>query len=270
MITAGRRGQIRDKAFAVTALAMAFALTIFVALALTGLLIHTSAAKIFSELSNEAVKQALGLSLRTTLFSALLIVVFGTPLAALLTRPFAGRQAIETLVMLPVVLPPVVAGFALLMTFGRAGLAGQALRIFGIELPFTTAAVILAQTFVAAPLYVATAKSAFERIDRDLVDAAATLRASPVYAFVRVVLPPAVPALVSGLVLACARALGEFGATITFAGNMSGITQTMPVAVYVQAQNDTDAAIAIALVLVVISYCALFAIIYIMKGGPLA
>ncbi|MBC5824911.1 MAG: molybdate ABC transporter permease subunit [Candidatus Eremiobacteraeota bacterium] len=235
-------------------------MTAFIALTLFALLVHSPVVKIVSALHREVVLQALVLSLRTTLVCAVVIVIVGTPLAALLARPFAGRAAVETLITLPIVLPPVVAGLALLLAFGRAGLLGKALAVFGLELPFTTAAVVLAQIFVAAPLYIIAAKDAFARADPDWTDAAATLGASPAYVFMRIIMPPAFPALLSGLALASARALGEFGATITFAGNLPGVTQTMPVAVYMAAQGDMDSSIAIAVVMLAISYGALLGV----------
>ena len=204
--------------------------------------------------------QALWLSLKTSALAAFLTLLFGTPLAAILTRPFPGRAAVETLVTLPVVLPPVVGGLALLLVFGREGLLGRELALFGLHLPFTTVAVVIAQTFVAAPLYVAVATSAFSRADVRQIEAAATLRASTVYTFVHVIIPPAVPSLIAGLTLAWARALGEFGATITFAGKLPGVTQTMPIAVYMAAQTDLNGAVVVAVVLMVLSAVALFVV----------
>jgi len=230
-----------------------------IAIAIVALLARAPFASVTGALARPVVQQALAVSLGTTLVSAIAILLTGTPLALLLARRFPGRDALEAFITLPVVLPPVVAGFALLLAFGRFGLLGHALSVLGIEVPFTTAAVILAQTFVAAPLYVIAAKNAFERIDPDVLDAAATLRAAPVYAGLRIVLPSTAPALGAALALAWARALGEFGATITFAGNMPGVTQTLPIAVYISGQSDLDAAIAISIALVAVSLVVLLA-----------
>jgi len=223
------------------------------------LLVHLPVASLADMMHREVVVQALRLSFETTVAAAALTVIGGTPLAALLAREFRGRDAFASLVTLPLVLPPVVAGLGLLLAFGRAGLLGHTLDAFGMHVPFSTFAVVLAQTFVAAPLYVNAARAAFERTDREALDAAATLRASPVYAFCRVTLPPALAALGAGITMSAARGLGEFGATITFAGNLPGVTQTMPLAAYVAAQSDMDAAVAISVVLACASYGALLA-----------
>jgi molybdate transport system permease protein len=247
----------RDASLSSAALVLAGAFVVFTTVALLALVLRVTPQAFVVSLHSQIVREALWLSVRTSLAAVFIIAVCGTPLAALLSQPFRGRAALETLITLPVVLPPVVGGLALLLAFGRAGLLGHALHLFGVELPFTTAAVVLAQTFVAAPLYIAVARSAFSRVDPRLVDAAATLHASRTYTFTRVIIPPAIPALAGGLALAWARALGEFGATIMFAGNLPGVTQTMPVAVYVTEQTDLQAAIAIAVVLMVLSFGAL-------------
>ncbi len=251
---------LRDSTVSAVGIALAVIFVLFIVVALAALVLRVSPQAFGAALRSQIVLQALWLSLKTSALCALIIAVCGTPLAALLTRPFRGSHALETLVTLPVVLPPVVGGLALLLAFGRMGLLGRQLDMFGIHLPFTTAAVVLAQTFVAAPLYIAVAKSAFARVDPNLVDAAATLRASRTYTFVRVIIPPALPALAGGLALAWARALGEFGATITFAGNLPGVTQTMPIAVYMSAQTDLQPAITVAVVLMVLSYGALLVV----------
>jgi molybdate transport system permease protein len=252
-----RLAAVRDGALLGGAVVLAAVAAAFSAAAIIALLVHVSLPSLQREFQDGAVRQALRVSLQTTLLSAAAIVVFGTPVAALLVRPFPGKAAVETLVTLPVVLPPVVAGLALLLAFGRAGLLGHSLALAGLALPFTAAAVVCAQTFVAAPFYILAAKAAFERVDADTLGAAATLGASPAYAFVRVVLQPSAPALVSGAALAFARALGEFGATITFAGNLPGVTQTMPIAVYTLAQANMDASLTVAVLLLALSYGAL-------------
>jgi molybdate transport system permease protein len=251
------RAKARDLAIGAAAIVLAFAFGAFIGLPLAALIVRLPLSSLAELLHQPIVVQALRLSFETTCAAALLTVLGGTPLAALLSREFRGRDAIASLATLPLVLPPVVAGLGLLLAFGRAGLLGRALDVFGIQVPFSTAAVVLAQTFVAAPLYINAARAAFVRGDRELLDAASTLRASPVYAFARVVIPPALPALGAGLSMSAARGLGEFGATITFAGNLPGVTQTMPLAAYVAAQSDLDAAVAISVVLACASYAAL-------------
>jgi molybdate transport system permease protein len=263
------RAAARDLAIGTAALVLAAIFVAFAAIALLALVARVNPSSLLAALRSPVVSEALWLSLRTSLFSALVIALCGTPLAALLSRPFRGRAALETLVTLPVVLPPVVGGFALLLAFGRAGLLGRELDVLGLHIAFSTTAVVMAQTFVAAPLYITVAKSVFARVDQDVLDAAATLRASRAYTFVRVILPSALPALAGGLALAWTRALGEFGATITFAGNLPGVTQTMPIAVYIAAQTDLQAAIAIAVILMVLSYVALLAVRRVSGGAGL-
>jgi molybdate transport system permease protein len=256
---ARRRSAARDGLLNWLSFGLAAAFVATIVVALVALFTHASPAAILAQFRNPIVQQALWVSLETTAAAAVIIAVFGTPVAALLSRPFRGRAVLETIVTLPIVLPPVVAGLALLLAFGRMGLLGHTLRMAGIELPFTGAAVVLAQVFVAAPLYIVTAKNALERVDPDVLDAAATLRASTAYALLRIALPPALPALGAGLALAWARALGEFGATITFAGSLPGVTQTMPIAVYTEGQSSIETAIAIAIALLAVSFIVLLA-----------
>jgi molybdate transport system permease protein len=167
---------------------------------------------------------------------------------------------LEALIDLPMVLPPTVAGVALLTAFGRSGLAGKALAAVGVSLPFTTLAVVIAQAFVSAPFFVGAARAGFIEVDRKYLDAAATLRAAPVYTFARVLVPLAMPSLLAGAAMSWARALGEFGATITFAGNMPGITQTMPLAVYLALQSDLEAAVTLAVLLLIVSLAVLLVV----------
>jgi molybdate transport system permease protein len=177
--------------------------------------------------------QALQLSLVTTLTTLLLVITFGTPVAYFNARhSYHGKRMIETLIDLPIVLPPAVAGIALLLAFGRRGLLGQYFGILGINIAFTTTAVILAQTFVSSPFYIRQATTSFEDVDPDYERAAHTLGASGAGTFFRVTVPIALNGLVSGALMTWARALGEFGATIIFAGNFQGVTQTMPLAIY--------------------------------------
>jgi molybdate transport system permease protein len=234
---------------------------LFLGIPLVSLLFQEPPAAIWEALQQPDILQALQLSLLTTTLSTLVAVISGLPVAYLLARyRFPGRKLLETLVTLPTVLPPVVAGVALLLTFGRMGLLGRYLNMIGITIPFTTVAVVMAQTFIAAPFFVNSAKAGFEQLDRRYELAAYTLRASPFYTFRRVVLPLIRPALFSGIGLAWARSLGEFGATITFAGNFPGTTQTVPIAVYLASQTDLDKAIALAVVLLAVSFGLLLAL----------
>ena len=200
-------------------------------------------------------RQALTLSIVTTAVAMLVILVFGTPLAYVLARrPFPGRWLVDTLVDLPIVLPPAVAGIALLMAFGRRGVLGGTLADWGITIPFTAVAVVIAQVFVAAPFYIRAARSGFNRIEADLEMAAADLGAPPGTVFRTITLPLARPGLAAGAVLAWARALGEFGATIMFAGNLAGTTQTMPLAIYGEyGSGDLPAALLLAIILLITS-----------------
>jgi molybdate transport system permease protein len=219
------------------------------------ILFHAPPSAIWHEMTSHDVLEALRLSFTTTAIATVLSVIFGLPAAILLARGgFPGHRLLQTLATLPTVLPPTVAGLALLLAYGRSGLVGKHLTQFGISIPFTTAAVIMAQIFVAAPFFVNTASSGLEQLQGRYETAAYTLRASRLQAFRRVVLPLTSPALLTGVGLAWARALGEFGATITFAGNLPGVTQTMPLAIYIsQSSGKTDEAIALSLVLVLVS-----------------
>ncbi len=206
------------------------------------------------------LRDAMTLSLLTTAVAMLIVLTTGIPLAFFLARrTFPGSRLIDTLVDLPIVLPPAVAGIALLVTFGRNGLIGRGLASMGVTLGFTTAAVILAQVFVAAPFFVRAARSGFQRVDRDLEEAAADLGASPLRTLRSVTFPMALPSLMAGAVLAWARALGEFGATIMFAGNFPGVTQTMPLAIYARfGAGDLTSALILSLVLLIASVIVLF------------
>lgn len=200
-------------------------------------------------------RQTLTLSLVTTSIAMLIILLFGTPLAYVLARRrFPGRWLVDTIVDLPIVLPPAVAGIALLMAFGRRGVLGGTLADWGITIPFTAAAVVIAQVFVAAPFYIRAARGGFNRIEPDLEAAAADLGAPPGTVFRTITLPLARPGLAAGAVLAWARALGEFGATIMFAGNLAGTTRTMPLAIYGEyGAGDLPAALLLAIILLITS-----------------
>ena len=243
---------------------LGFAVGSFIALLslpLAALLLKSTPALLVNQLFQPMVLEALKLSLITSLSATAIVVLFGTPVAYLLaTRNFFGKKALEVLVDLPMVLPPTVAGLALLLAFGRSGLIGSSLEMFGISLPFTTLGVVLAQAFMSVPFFVAPVRAGFLSVDRKLIDAAKTLRASEMDLFFRVLLPLSTPSLVAGVAMSCARALGEFGATITFAGNLPGVTQTMPLAVYVALQSDLEAAIMLSVLLLILSCALLFAL----------
>lgn len=205
-------------------------------------------------LTSEASLQALGTSLRTSLLATSLCLVLGVPLAVVLARgSFRGISVLRGLVLVPLVLPPVVGGLALLYTFGRRGLIGEYLEGAGIRIAFTTAAVVLAQTFVALPFLVMSLEGALRSAGSRYDDVAATLGARPTTVFRRVTLPLVLPGLMSGAVLAFARALGEFGATLTFAGSLPGVTRTLPLEIYLQRETDPDAAVALSLVLIAVA-----------------
>ena len=205
---------------------------------------------------------ALGLSLVTTAISLLVTVVVGLPLAVVLARrTFRGKALLEAVIDLPIVLPPAVAGLALLLVFGRRGVLGPALEVVGLSIPFTTIAVVLAQVFVSAPFFVRSARAGIAAVDRDLEDAARVDGASEGQLFRAITLPLASAALAAGLVMSWARALGEFGATIMFAGNVEGRTQTLPLVVYGEFQaGDLDASIAAGAMLVLAAFGVLVAV----------
>ena len=228
-------------------------------LPLVGLLQRAPWGDLWELLTSPVALDALRLSVVTSLVSTAICLVVGIPLAWVLARmAFPGRRLLRALVTLPMVLPPVVGGTALLLALGRRGLVGQYLyEWFGIVLPYSTAGVVLAETFVALPFLVVTVEAALHAADRRYEQAAATLGASPWTVFRRVTLPMAGPAIGAGLVLCWARALGEFGATITFAGNLQRRTQTMPLAVFLAREDDRGAAIALSLVLVAVSLAVL-------------
>jgi molybdate transport system permease protein len=233
----------------------------FLALPLVALFTQVPLHDVPSLLGEPVVRDALLVTLRTNLIADALILALGTPTAFLLARRrFRGRAVLVTLVELPLVLPPAVAGIALLAALGRGGLLGGALADEGIVLPFTEWAVVLAVTFVAAPFYVRQAIAAFEAVDPQLPAAARTLGASPARTFMRIDLPLAAGGLAAGAVLAFARGVGEFGATIVFAGSVRGETQTLTLGIYDQLESDFDAALAIGILLVVLSATVLLVV----------
>ncbi len=230
---------------------LAIVAMLFLMIPLFGLLADTPWTRLPDLLTREVTVTALRLSLITSLAATGIAVVFGVPLAWLLARiDFPGRPVVRALVLLPLVLPPVVGGTALLTALGRRGIIGQPLEeLTGFSLPFTTAGVVIAEAFVAMPFLVLTVEGALRGMDRRFEDAAMTLGASRMRVLTRVTLPLIAPGLIAGALLAWARALGEFGATITFAGNFPGRTQTMPLAIYTLLDTDRDAAIALSVVL---------------------
>jgi molybdate transport system permease protein len=216
----------------------------------------------FDSVALRSVTTALALSLATTAVSLVLTVILGIPLALLLARRrFRGSNVLETVIDLPIVLPPSVAGLALLLVLGRRGLLGETLDVFGIQIAFTTIAVVLAQTFVSAPFFIRSARTGFASVDHDLEDAARVDGATERQLFRSITMPLASAALAAGLVMSWARSLGEFGATIMFAGNIEGRTQTLPLVVYGEFQGgDLDASIAAAAVLVLAAFGVLVAV----------
>ncbi len=244
----------RDMALRVAGILATGILLALLVLPIVALVLRVPPLRLIARMGDPAVLEALKLSLLTSLAATFTVVVLGLPLAWLLaTRRFPGRRLIEVIVDLPMVLPPTVAGLALLLALGRAGLAGHALSAFGVTLPFTTAGVVVAQVFMAAPFFIAPVRAGLASVERRYLDAAATLRADEAYTFLHVMLPLSFPSVVAGVAMCCARALGEFGATITFAGNLPGVTQTMPLAVYVALQTDLEAAVTLAVLLLVFS-----------------
>lgn len=243
-----RRSPLRPGLFWWVA-AMPFLL--FLVIPLVALLLGSTPAEFTAALRRTDVQQALTLSLRTSLISTFLAVVFGTPLAILISRGRVPlRRLVDAMIDLPIVLPPAVAGIGLLMAFGRNGLVGRSLDAFGLQIPFTEIAVVFAQLFVAAPLYVRAAIIGLSQVDEEL-EAAALIDGGTTWQVLRYVsLPLTGPALLAGAVMTWARAIGEFGATIIFAGNLAGRTQTMPLAIYLGFEMDLTLALTLSLILI--------------------
>ncbi len=230
----------------------------FLLLPLLAIFLRVSPATLIDQLGSEAAREALLVSLKTSVIAHVIILAVGTPVAYLLgTRRFPGRDVLVRLVEVPLVLPPAVAGIGLLAAFGSRGLLGSSLEAFGISLPFTQAAVVLAIVFVASPFYVRQGIAAFGAVDRSLLDASRTLGAGPAKTFVRVALPLAAGGLSAGSSLAFARGLGEFGATIIFAGSFAGETRTAPLAIYAELDRNFDTALALGGLLVLVSVTVL-------------
>lgn len=227
---------------------------LFVVLPLVAMLTRVNWGEFIPLVTSESSIAALWLSLRTSIAATALCIVFGIPMALVLARSrFPGQRLLRSLVLLPLVLPPVVGGIALLYTFGRRGLLGSSLELLGIDIAFSTTAVVMAQTFVALPFLVLSLEGALRTVGTRFEAIGATLGARPTTVLRRITLPLVMPALISGAVLSFARALGEFGATLTFAGSLQGTTRTLPLEIYLQREVDPDAAVALSLVLIVVA-----------------
>lgn len=232
----------------------AAAAALFILLPLVALLTRIELAELPRLLSSEAALSALWLSLRTAVTATLLCTVLGVPLALVLSHAtFRGSGILRTLILLPLVLPPVIGGIALLNTFGRQGLLGESLELLGIQIAFSTAAVVLAQTFVSLPFMVIAVESALRGVQKEVMEAAVVDGAGPTQLLRSIVLPLILPGLASGVVLAFARSLGEFGATIAFAGSLQGVTRTLPLEIYLQRETDPDAAVALSVLLILVA-----------------
>jgi molybdate transport system permease protein len=250
---------------AVAALAL---LAGFVSLPLLSLVVWTVDKAAWRAMASPVAVDALLLSIRTTAITMAVLLVVGTLAAYVLARAnFRGNRVLNTLIDVPVVMPPSAAGIALLLAFGRLGLVGQYLDVFGVTLTFTTAAVVMAEVFVAAPFYVRQAATGFAAVDRTIEEAALVDGAGRATVFFRVTVPLAFPALVSGALTAWARALGEFGATIIFAGSFRGITQTIPLAIFAKFQSDIDAAVALSVLVLGFAFAVILAVRYLTTSG---
>jgi molybdate transport system permease protein len=249
------------RTFAVTSFLALLALLVFLVLPIVAIFTHTGPGRLVDALGDESSREALRLSFETSALAMLLIVVVGTPAAYLLaTRSFRGRAAILTLIELPLIVPPAVAGLALLAAFGPDGLIGSALSDAGIELVFETAGVVVALTFVASPFYVRAAVAAFAAVPRSMIEASEQLGAQPLRTLVSVAMPSARAGLLAGFSLALGRALGEFGATLMFAGSFPGTTQTAPLAIFAEFNTDFTGALALGAVLIALAGALLLSV----------
>lgn len=237
------------------------AVTLYLLLPIIALFFRITPELFFASLGDPEVISALTLSLTTSVISLAIVILVGTPFAYIHCRhQYPGKMLVDSIIDLPLVLPPAVAGLALLVLYGRVGLVGKYAALLGIPIAFTTIAVIMAQIFVASPFYLRQAKSLFDQLDPAYELTARTLGASPARIFMQVVIPLTAGGLVSGAVMTFGRALGEFGATIMFAGNLPGVTQTMPLAVYVNMAGDFNAGLTISILLVMISFAIMIAV----------
>lgn len=231
---------------------------LFIVLPLAAMASRVEWGEFWTLITSDSSRHALLLSLRTSAVSTLLCVLLGVPMALVLARTsFRGQSLLRSLVLLPLVLPPVVGGIALLYTFGRQGLLGETIEVLGLQIAFSTTAVVIAQTFVSLPFLVVSLEGSLRTAGRRYEAVAATLGARPTTVLRRVTLPLVLPGLAAGAVLSFARALGEFGATITFAGNLEGVTQTLPLAVYTGLEGDPAEAVVLSLVLLAVSVLVL-------------
>jgi molybdate transport system permease protein len=250
---------IRRRLFGVTLVLAAVLAVAFLLLPLVAIFLRVPPGELFAQLGSEVAIDALVVTAKATLIAQALILLVGTPAAYLIaSRSFRGRALVITLVELPLVLPPAVAGIALLATFGRLGLLGGTFDALGVSVSFTQTAVVLAVTYVASPFYLRQAIASFEALDRALLDASRTLGAGPARTFFRIALPLAGKGLAAGAALSFARGIGEFGATIMFAGSLQGVTQTVSLAIYAQLDLDFDVALALGALLVLVSASILF------------
>jgi len=257
-VSPGLRARAREHSAAILLYGTASLSLLLLMLPLVGLAFESPWRDTGELLADPAVRDALLLSLGVSLAAVAFSLLLGFPLAWLLARSnLPGRGVVRTLITLPMVMPPVVAGVGLLAAFGRHGLLGEALSVFGVTLPFTTLAAVIAATFVASPFLITTLEAGIVQSDRRFEDVAATLGASRWRIFHSVVLPAIRPSLLAGIALSWARALGEFGATITFAGNLQGRTQTVPLAIYQTLQTRPEHAFLLAILLLAVSLCVL-------------
>jgi molybdate transport system permease protein len=232
----------------------------FISLPMIALVMWTANENAWRAMATPAAREALLLSIRTTSISMTIIILVGTPAAYVLARAeFPGKRAVDSLIDVPAVLPPSAAGIALLLAFGRLGLVGEYLNAFGITVSFTTAAVVIAEVFVASHFYVRQAVVGFAQVRRDVEEAAMVDGASRFSVFIRVTVPLAFPALAAGAVMAWARALGEFGGTIIFAGSFPGVTQTIPLAIFAARESNFDAAVALSVMVLVFAFAVILA-----------
>jgi molybdate transport system permease protein len=232
----------------------------FISLPMIALILWTANENAWRAMATPAAREALLLSIRTTSISMAIIILVGTPAAYVLARAeFPGKKAVDSLIDVPAVLPPAAAGIALLLAFGRLGLVGEYLNAFGITISFTTAAVVIAEVFVASHFYVRQAVVGFAQVRRDVEEAAMVDGAGRFSVFMRVTVPLAFPALLAGAVMAWARALGEFGGTIIFAGSFPGVTQTIPLAIFATRESDFDAAVALSVMVLVFAFAVILA-----------
>jgi molybdate transport system permease protein len=233
-------------------------LLFFLFLPLVSIFISESPLQLIEKLNSGISYQALMLSLQTTFVALFFIILFGTPLAYRLAKTeFKGKRALEVVLQMPIVAPPAVAGVGLLLVFGQKGLFGYPLSVLGIHIAFSSIAVVMAQIFMAAPFFVATARQAFEAVDNQLLSVSRTLGVTKSKTFWRVTLPLALPGILTGIALSWARALGEFGATMMFAGNLPGKTQTLPLAIYTALESDSGVAVAISALLLTVAFVLL-------------